>query len=79
MMKLFGTLTSPYTRKVRVALIEKRMECEFVIEAPHTPGSHVKTFNPLGKIPVLVLDDETAIYDSRVIVEHLDNASPGHR
>jgi len=79
MMKLFGTLTSPYTRKVRVALIEKRMECEFVIEAPDTPGSHVKTFNPLGKIPVLVLDDETAIYDSRVIVEHLDNASPGHR
>jgi len=79
MMKLIGTATSPYTRKVRVALAEKRMECEFIIDAPGAENSMVVKYNPLGKIPVLVLDDEQAIFDSRVIVEYLDNASPGNR
>lgn len=79
MMKLIGTATSPYTRKVRVVLAEKRMECEFAIDAPNTEGSTVAQFNPLGKIPVLVLDDESTLFDSRVIVEYLDNASPGNR
>lgn len=79
MMKLIGTVTSPYTRKVRVVLVEKRMECEFIKDSPNTPDSAVIRYNPLGKIPVLVLDDEQAIFDSRVIVEHLDNASPGNR
>jgi glutathione S-transferase len=79
MMKLIGTVTSPYTRKVRVALAEKRMECEFIIDSPNTPDSTIARYNPLGKIPVLVLDDENTIFDSRVIVEHLDNASPGNR
>lgn len=79
MMKLIGTPTSPYTRKVRVALAEKRMECEFIVDAPNTENSAVVKFNPLGKIPVLVLDDENTIFDSRVIVEYLDNASPGKR
>ncbi len=79
MMKLIGTVTSPYTRKVRVVLVEKRMECEFVTDSPNTPDSEVIRYNPLGKIPVLVLDDEHTIFDSRVIVENLDNASPGNR
>lgn len=79
MMKLIGTVTSPYTRKVRVVLVEKRMECEFIKDSPNTPDSEVIRYNPLGKIPVLVLDDEHTIFDSRVIVEHLDNASPGNR
>ncbi len=79
MMKLIGTATSPYTRKVRVVLAEKRMECEFIVDSPNTGNSTVSTFNPLGKIPVLVLDDENTIFDSRVIVEYLDNASPGNR
>lgn len=79
MMKLIGTATSPYTRKVRVALAEKRMECEFITDSPNTPESVITNFNPLGKIPVLVLDDENTIFDSRVIVEYLDNASPGNR
>lgn len=79
MMKLIGTVTSPYTRKVRVVLVEKRMECEFIKDSPNTPDSAVIRYNPLGKIPVLVLDAEQAIFDSRVIVEHLDNASPGNR
>lgn len=79
MMKLIGTATSPYTRKVRVVLAEKRMECEFVVDAPNTENSAVIQYNPLGKIPVLVLDDESTLFDSRVIVEYLDNASPGNR
>jgi len=79
MMKLIGTATSPYTRKVRVVLAEKRMECEFAIDTPNTEGSTVSQYNPLGKIPVLVLDDESTLFDSRVIVEYLDNASPGNR
>lgn len=79
MMKLIGTVTSPYTRKVRVVLVEKRLDCEFIQDSPNTPGSEVIRYNPLGKIPVLVLDDEHTIFDSRVIVEHLDNASPGNR
>ena len=79
MMKLIGTATSPYTRKVRVVLAEKRMECEFVVDAPNTDNSTVTSYNPLGKIPVLVLDDESTLFDSRVIAEYLDNASPGNR
>ena len=79
MMKLIGTPTSPYTRKARVALIEKRLEYEFVVDAPNTPESNVTSLNPLGKIPVLVLDDDSTLFDSRVIVEYLDNASPGNR
>lgn len=79
MMKLIGTVTSPYTRKVRVALAEKRMECEFITDSPNTPDSVIARYNPLGKIPVLVLDDENTIFDSRVIVEYLDNATPGNR
>lgn len=79
MMKLIGTATSPYTRKVRVVLAEKRMDCAFVVDAPNTENSTVTQFNPLGKIPVLVLDDESTLFDSRVIAEYLDNASPGNR
>jgi glutathione S-transferase len=78
-MKLIGTAASPYTRKVRVVLAEKRMECEFIVDSPNAESSTVSKFNPLGKIPVLVLDDESTIFDSRVIVEYLDNASPGNR
>jgi glutathione S-transferase len=75
-MKLIGTPTSPYTRKARIVLAEKRLECEFVIDSPYASDSQVADYNPLGKIPVLVLDDEVTLFDSRVIVEYLDSASP---
>jgi glutathione S-transferase len=75
-MKLIGTPTSPYTRKARVVLAEKRMDYEFVVDAPYEAATRVPDFNPLGKVPVLVLDDETTVFDSRVIVEYVDNASP---
>ena len=69
-MKLIGTHTSPYVRKVRIVLAEKKMEYEFVIDSPRQPGSTVPDINPLGRIPALVLDDDTPLFDSRVIVEH---------
>jgi glutathione S-transferase len=78
-MKLYTSPTSPYSRKVRVALNEKKIECEFIDENPYIPETAVPQFNPLGKIPVLVLDDGTALYDSRVIVEYLDTVSPVSR
>jgi glutathione S-transferase len=75
-MKLIGTLTSPYTRKVRVVFTEKRIDYDFEAHSPSEPGTRVPEFNPLGKVPVLVLDDGTTIFDSRVIVEYLDGVSP---
>lgn len=75
-MKLIGTPTSPYTRKARIVLAEKRIEYEFAIDSPNDAGTRVASFNPLGKVPVLIIDDDTTVFDSRVIVEYLDNASP---
>jgi glutathione S-transferase len=74
-MKLFGTPGSPFVRKVRIVLEEKRIPHEYIIERPSAPGSRVPQFNPLGKIPVLVLDDGRTLYDSPVIVEYLDGVS----
>ena len=75
-MKLIGTPTSPFTRKVRVVLAEKRIDYEFVVDPPGDAGTRVPTWNPLGKVPVLITDDGATIFDSRVIVEYLDSASP---
>ncbi len=75
-MKLIAALASPYSRKVRVVLAEKKIEYEFIVENPGDPATRVHEYKPLGKIPVLVLDDNTTLFDSRVIVEYLDHASP---
>lgn len=75
-MKLFVTPNSPYARKVRVVLIEKRIECELVEVDLSSPDSPVPAYNPLGKIPTLVLDDGTVLYDSPVITEYLDRKTP---
>jgi glutathione S-transferase len=78
-MKLIGSHSSPYTRKARIVLAEKKIEVEFVIDSPWLPESTVPNINPLGKIPVLVLDDETPLFDSRVIVEYIDNVTPNNK
>ena len=78
-MKLLGSLNSPYVRKVRVVMSEKRVECAFEIDAPWSSLSQVPDHNPLGKIPVLITDNGSSIYDSRVIVEYLDNLTPLNR
>jgi glutathione S-transferase len=78
-MKLYVSLTSPYARKVRIALADKKIECELVEESPWAAETTVPQHNPLGKVPLLLLDDGTALYDSRVIVEYLDTVSPVSR
>lgn len=78
-MKLIGTYTSPFVRKVRIVLAEKKMDYEFVLESPWIADSKVPAYNPLGKVPVLMLDEETPLYDSRVIVEHIDNITPNNK
>lgn len=78
-LRLIATPTSPYARKVRIALAEKKIEYALVEASPWTAADSVAEFNPLGKIPVLVLDDGTRLFDSRVIVEYLDTVSPVSR
>ena len=78
-MKLIGSLTSPYVRKARVVLAEKKIDYDFELDSPWTPNNQVNNVNPLGKIPVLVLDDNTVLFDSRVIVEYLDNVAPNNK
>ena len=78
-MKLFGTPGSPFARKVRIVLEEKRIPHEYIVERGSAPGSRVPQFNPLGKVPTLVLDDGRALYDSPVIVEYLDALADGPR
>jgi glutathione S-transferase len=75
-MKLLSSTASPYTRKVRIVLAEKKIECELQPVDVQPVENPVNAHNPLGKIPTLVLDDGTALYDSRVIVEFLDSVSP---
>jgi glutathione S-transferase len=75
-MKLFGSKTSPYVRKIRVLLAEKQIAAEFVEDNVWGPDTAVPPHNPIGKVPTLVLDDGDALYDSKVIAEYLD-ALPG--
>src|SRR5262245_42190991 len=75
-MKLLASLASPYKRKVRVFLDAKKIECDLELVDVAPIENAVNPHNPLGKIPTLILDDGTPLYDSRVIVEFLDNASP---
>lgn len=72
-MKLIGSLTSPYVRKVRVVLAEKNIDADFIVDPPFSPDNQIAKVNPLGKVPVLLLDDGTSLYDSRVIAEYLDS------
>lgn len=78
-MKLLGHDGSPYVRKVRIVLEEKRVPYEHVPARPSAPGSPVAEWNPLGKIPVLVTDEGAPIYDSRVIIEYLEGITPEPR
>ncbi|MHB8455348.1 MAG: glutathione S-transferase family protein [Acidiferrobacterales bacterium] len=72
-MKLYGSLTSPYVRKVRVLLKEKGIACDLVVEGPSDPAGNVAELNPLGKIPVMARDDNEVLFDSPLIVDYLDS------
>jgi glutathione S-transferase len=78
-MKLLHSNTSPYARKVRVVAAEKKLDLELVTSDPWTPNAELEKANPLGKVPALLLDDGSSLFDSRVIVEYLDGLSPVHR
>lgn len=75
-MKLIGSQTSPYVRKVRVVLAEKKLDYRIELLDVWADRTTIATVNPLGKVPCLVLDDGAALVDSRVIVEYLDTLSP---
>lgn len=77
-MKLVGSLTSPYVRKVRVLLAEKQLAYDFIEESAWTAETTVPRYNPLNKVPALVMEDGASIYDSAVITEYVD-ALPGRR
>jgi len=79
-MKLIGSSGSPYVRKVRIVMAEKKLDYQFVIEDVWSADTAMTEFNPLGKVPCLVMEgvsaSEDAMFDSRVIVEYLDTLSP---
>ena len=75
-MKLIGSTTSPYVRKVRIVMAEKKLDYQFVIENVWADDTTISTSNPLGKVPCLVMEGGEAVFDSRVIVEYLDTLSP---
>jgi glutathione S-transferase len=78
-MKLIGSLTSPFVRKVRIVAAEKHVDYDFEVDVPWEANTQVPQFNPLGKVPVWVLEDGKTLFDSRVIVEYLDSTNPvGH-
>jgi glutathione S-transferase len=78
-MKLIGSLNSPYVRKVRVVMAEKKIEYQFELDDPWSADTKIQQSNPLGKVPCLIMEDGGAVFDSRVIVEYLDNVTPVHK
>jgi glutathione S-transferase len=77
-MKLIGALTSPYVRKVRIVMAEKKLDYQFELEDVWNSDA-ILISNPLGKVPCLVMEGGEAVFDSRVIVEYLDTRSPVSR
>jgi glutathione S-transferase len=75
-MKLIGSITSPYVRKVRIVMAEKKLDYQFVSEDVWADDTNISASNPLGKVPCLVMEGGEALFDSRVIVEYVDTLSP---
>ena len=75
-MKLIGSTTSPYVRKVRIVMAEKKLDYQFVQDNVWSADTRIAASNPLGKVPCLVMEGGEAVFDSRVIVEYLDTLSP---
>jgi glutathione S-transferase len=75
-MKIIGSLTSPFVRKVRIVMAEKKIDAELVLENVWDSGTSIAEFNPLSKVPCLLMDDGGAMFDSRVIAEYIDTLSP---
>ncbi|MXP49810.1 glutathione S-transferase [Pantoea sp. Eser] len=71
-MKLIGSYTSPFVRKISIIMLEKGIIFEFVNASPYSDDSHVPHYNPLGKVPALVADDQQIWFDSSIIAEFLE-------
>lgn len=76
MYKLLSATPSPYARKVRIALMEKGIPFELVTEVPWDTTTTTPKYNPLEKLPVLIADDGTSVYESRFILEYLELKHP---
>ena len=75
-IRLLGSLTSPYVRKVRIVMAEKRIDYHLELEDVWAPDTRIQEANPLGKVPCLIMEDGGAVFDSRVICEYLDGMTP---
>jgi len=75
-MKLIIATPSPFSRKARVALREKNIDFEEIIDVPWNKNTLTKNINPLGKIPILLHKNSEPLFDSRVIVQYLDKFKP---
>jgi glutathione S-transferase len=80
-MKLIGSLSNPYARKVRIILAEKKIECA---QEDHPDNELAQVIaalpdGPAGRLPVLALDDGTFLFDDRVLTEYIDNLSPNKK
>lgn len=78
-MKLLFSHASPYARKVRVVMAEKKIDAQLVEVDVWSADTNIGQYNPLGKVPCLVMEDGGAVFDSRVIVEYLDTLTPVSR
>lgn len=76
MVKLLSATPSPYARKVRIALAEKGLPFELLTEVPWNADATTPRYNPLEKLPVLILDDGETVYESRLILEWLEIKHP---
>ncbi|MDQ1815835.1 glutathione S-transferase N-terminal domain-containing protein [Massilia sp. CCM 9210] len=75
-MKLIGSTASPFVRKVRVVMAEKKLDYDLELENVWTAETRIHLSNPLGKVPCLIMEDGSSMYDSRVIVEYIDTLTP---
>jgi glutathione S-transferase len=76
MLKLISATPSPYARKVRIALQEKGLPFELFTEVPWDSTTSTPKHNPLEKLPVLILDDGTSVYESSFILQYLELKYP---
>jgi glutathione S-transferase len=71
-MKLIGSYTSPFVRKISVILLEKGITFEFINEMPYNAVNGVAQYNPLGKVPALLTDSGECWYDSPIIAQYIE-------
>lgn len=76
MFKLISATPSPYARKVRIALAEKGLPFELQTEVPWDNTTATPLHNPLEKLPVLILDDGSSVYESSYILQYLEAKHP---